>query len=129
RRTARPVVPTWQQPKQSQPLGVRRPQVSRQAWLCVENLSQCTPGGSVPALHWVASARAGSQRRSNWHASAPELPSKKQSWWQDDRSSLLSPGIPVANVPSSLSQAPEHSGSAESILPSPSLSMPSVHCE
>src|SRR3954469_22416528 len=56
----------------------------------------------------------------------PELPSKKQSCLQ---ASMLSPEIPVAKVPSSLSQAPTHSGSAESILPSPSLSIPSVQAE
>ena len=35
--------------------------------------------------------------------------------------------MPVAKLPSSLSQAPEHSGSLASVLPSPSLSLPSVH--
>src|SRR4051812_47275730 len=56
----------------------------------------------------------------------PEFPSKKQSCLQ---ASMLSPGMPVAKVPSSLSQGPEHSGSRLSIRPSLSLSIPSVHCE
>src|SRR4051812_19873674 len=54
----------------------------------------------------------------------PELPSKKQSCLQ---ASTLSPGMPVANDDSSLSRGLTHSGSMRSILPSPSLSMPSEH--
>src|SRR5262249_32594286 len=41
--------------------------------------------------------------------------------------SMLSPGMPVARLDSSLSSGPVQSGSAESIRPSPSLSMPSLH--
>src|SRR5205814_324957 len=55
-----------------------------------------------------------------------ELPSKKQSCLQ---ASTLSPEIPVPKLPSSLSQAPVHSGSAPSINPSPSLSMPSLQAD
>src|SRR5580765_4472666 len=54
----------------------------------------------------------------------PELPSKKQSCLHG---SELSPGMPVAKLDSSLSSGLTHSGSARSIFPSMSLSMPSLH--
>lgn len=61
-------------------------------------------------------------RQSVWYwqpsSSCPELPSKKQSWQR----SMLSPGMPVANEPSSLSCGPLHSGSAASTKPSLSSS-------
>src|SRR5512141_2741817 len=55
---------------------------------------------------------------------APLAPAKEQSWLIE---SLLSPGMPVAKVASSLSSGPVHSGSKPSILPSWSSSMQFEH--
>src|SRR3569833_3585168 len=133
---------TVQQPKQSHPGGVIGPHTA----------AHC--GGTVAlpsgAKHFVTSCLLPSTSglltrptRTAWHSAfviapsrqhtcwlqqslpAPLLPSKKQSWLIV---SMLSPGMPVADGPSSLSNGPVHCGSKPSIRPSPSSSLQFEHC-
>jgi hypothetical protein len=113
---------TLQQPKQSQPFGVKSRQLVRHFVSCC--IGQFMKPGSYGQSG--APGLAGSHFRLQRHPSLPEplSPSKKQSCLQ---ASLLSPGMPVANEPSSLSAEPVHSASAPSIVPSWSSSMQFVH--
>src|SRR3569833_3529716 len=133
---------TVQQPKQSHPGGVIGPHTA----------AHCGGTGALPsgAKHFVTSyllpstsglltfptrsachcafVIAPSRQQTCWlqpSFPAPLLPSKKQSWLIV---SMLSPGMPVANEPSSLSNGPVHSGSKPSIKPSPSSSLQFEHC-
>src|SRR5262249_16297094 len=93
---------TTQQPKQSQPFGTSFCHLSMQAGDCddatehsiVCDVAYCMSYGQL------ASMLFGSHLSCHMQPSSPipELPSKKQSCLQ---ASMLSPGIPVANVPSS----------------------------
>jgi hypothetical protein len=119
RRTKRelPSANTSQHPKQSQPLGVNAAQFVRQRSLTSQLKQAELPraAGTRPYRHSVL----------YWQPSLPlpEFPSKKQSW----QKSTLSPGMPVANVASSASSGPVHSGSSASTSPSWSSSTQLVH--
>ena len=82
--------------------------------VCSQLLKLPRPLLALPMLRQLVGSRQPSSPE-------PELPSKKQSC---HFGSLLSPEMPVENVPSSLSMAPVHSSSNPSTLPSPSSSIP-----
>src|SRR5690606_14315649 len=97
-----------QQPKQSQPGGVRSMHSAMQ-----ESLKSQSMGGQLPYLPSAASHCSWDRRQqvSIWQL-PPLLPSKKQSCFFG---STLSPGMPVAKVSSSLSSGPAQWGSRPSM--------------
>src|SRR6185503_3544685 len=93
-------------------------------WVCsgqsVSGSKFLSTGQSSPPVE--PSAQQVCQRQPS--SPAPLLPSKKQSC---HLSSLLSPGMPVAKLDSSLSIDPVHSGSSPSVRLSPSSSSQLLH--
>src|SRR5688572_15347408 len=102
-----------QQPKQSQPGGTSPMHWEMHCMLKAQSLGGQLP--KSPASHWFWVSR---QQVSIWQL-PPLLPSKKQSCFL---ASLLSPGMPVAKLASSLSSGPAHCGSSPSMKLSPSSS-------